>query len=32
LIHFKNLCKCYNVTPPSITIIKKLIYEMLWIK
>jgi hypothetical protein len=23
LIHYKNLCKCYNVPPSSTTIIKK---------
>jgi hypothetical protein len=26
LIHFKNLCKCYNVPIPSITIIKQVIH------
>jgi hypothetical protein len=27
LIHCKNLCKCYNVSPPSTAIIKKKILK-----
>jgi hypothetical protein len=28
LIHFKNLCKCYNVPTSSTTIIKKYLCEI----
>jgi hypothetical protein len=30
LIHCKNLCKCYNLPPPSTTIVKKRRKQIYW--